>query len=90
MDSHVMQITEYHEQDDLLNVLTCLANASTYVFRGYSMQNQIYPQIIREEDLSSIEYDLLDEFEKYGSHYFDASTPIDETVPEIVETSEKV
>lgn len=78
MANNVMQIAEYyHEQDGLLDVLTHLANAGTYVFRGYSIQNQLYPQIIRGEDFSNVEYDLLDEFEKYGSHYFTASTPID-------------
>lgn len=72
------QIFEYSgNQDDLLDKLAHLANSGLYVFRGYNKQDQLLPIIIREKDYSGVEYELMNEFEKYGSHYFSANTPID-------------
>ncbi len=72
------QIAEYYDnQDELLNTLTYLASYGTYVFRGYNRQDQLLPNIIRDKDFSNVEAKLLNEFEKYGSHYFIANAPID-------------
>lgn len=72
------QISEYYgDQKELINTLTYLAGCNNYVFRGYNLQEQLLPNIIRKKDLSNVENNLLDEFEKFGSHYFVARTPID-------------
>lgn len=72
------KILEYYEnQSELIETLTYLANCGNYVFRGFNRQDQLLPNIIREKDFSKVEYDLLNEFEKFGSHYFNATTPID-------------
>ncbi|MEL4106292.1 FRG domain-containing protein [Oscillospiraceae bacterium WX1] len=67
----------YNQQDSLLNTLTYLASFGTYVFRGYNKQDNLLPLLIREKDYSGVEFELLNEFEKYGSHYFSADSPID-------------
>lgn len=78
MDKKNQQIAEYYsDQKTLIDALTYLANFGSYVFRGYNKQDQLLPIIIREKDFSNVEAELLSEFEKYGSHYFIASTPID-------------
>ena len=48
-----------------------------FVFRGYNKQEELRPKIIREKDYRNKERELLFDFEKYGSSYFHASTPID-------------
>lgn len=68
------------EVDPLINKLTLLARDAQhqYVFRGYNKQDQLYPGIIRgDTSFSDVEDELLEEFEKFGSHYFHARTPID-------------
>lgn len=67
----------YTDQEKLINALSYLAKCDTYVFRGYNKQDQLLPVIIRDKDFSGVEAELLSEFEKYGSHYFTANTPID-------------
>ena len=67
----------YDEKDSLIQDLTFLARQGNYVFRGYSKQDQLLPNIIREKDLSPNEKIYLNEFEKYGSHYFVATNPLD-------------
>jgi len=72
------QIQEYYDhKDDLIQDLTSLARQGNYVFRGYSKQDQLLPNLIRERDLSANEKIYLHEFEKYGSHYFVASNYLD-------------
>ncbi len=80
MENAKLEIKEYYNEnqnDALINDLIFLANAGTYVFRGYSLQDELFPKIIRKDDYSRVEFDLLDEFEKFGSHYFNANSPID-------------
>lgn len=48
-----------------------------YLFRGYSKQDELKPGIIRGKDYRNKERALLFDFEKYGSSYFHAMTPID-------------
>jgi len=71
-------IHEYYDQKDkLIQVLTYLARQGKFVFRGYTKQDQLLPNIIRDKDLSKHERFFLNEFEKYGSHYFVASNSMD-------------
>lgn len=75
--NNVTPITYMHNEHELINFLTELANSGKYVFRGYNTQDQLYPLIIRETDYSSYEFVFLEQFEKYASHYFSAYTIID-------------
>ena len=61
----------------VINRLNDLAQKGTFVFRGYGKQDELLPNIIRNENHSKIESELLHDFEKYGSNYFHASSPID-------------
>ncbi|MCR5457658.1 MAG: FRG domain-containing protein [Clostridiales bacterium] len=61
----------------LIERLNELVQKNNYVFRGYSKQDELLPALIRDNDYSSLEIDFLKEFEKYGSPYFHATTPID-------------
>jgi len=69
--------SEYYNMDELLIELTDLGKHGGNVFRGYNIREQILPSIIRGSDYTDVEFELLHEFEKYGSHYFAANTPID-------------
>jgi hypothetical protein len=78
MDEKNNYLDEYYtDQEKLINSLSFLATSGTYVFRGYNKQDQLLPIIIRDIDFSDFEAELLNRFEKYGSHYFSANTPID-------------
>lgn len=62
----------------VINRLNDLANEGIYVFRGYGKQEELYPNIIRDKkSYANREEALLRDFEKYGSSYFQATTPID-------------
>lgn len=61
----------------VIDKLNLLARNGDYVFRGYGKQEELFPNIIRKGDYANVENDLLYDFEKYGSSYFHASTPID-------------
>ena len=68
--------------EKVINTLNQLARSGEYVFRGYEQQEQIYPGICRKKDgkikdYRNIEAELLKEFEKYGSNYYKAVSPID-------------
>ena len=69
-------ILEIGSKDELINTLTNLACEKHYVFRGYSVQEQLYPTLIRKKAVS-LENDLLYEFERYAAHYVNAANPID-------------
>ncbi len=72
------RIREYYDQKEtLIQDLTYLAKIGSYVFRGYTKQDQLLPNIIRDKNLVTNERIYLNEFEKYGSHYFVASNPLD-------------
>lgn len=61
----------------VINKLNSLAMGGEYVFRGYSTQNELFPSIIRTQDYSKYEYELLQNFEKYGSNYFHTSNTVE-------------
>lgn len=66
----------FDKKDSLLERLTELALEKRYVFRGYSLQEQMLPGLIRNDEIS-IELDLLFQFEKYASQYVRAYNPMD-------------
>ncbi|MCR5653018.1 MAG: FRG domain-containing protein [Ruminococcus sp.] len=66
----------YHDKNELISKLTELASSGNYVFRGYSIQEQMLPNIIRK-NATDIEMKLLCEFEKYASQYINVNNPID-------------
>ena len=61
----------------VIDRLNELAKTGGYVFRGYGKQDELLPNIIRKGNYVDIEDKLLKDFEKYGSSYFHATTPID-------------
>ena len=61
----------------VVNHLNDLAQSGDYVFRGYGKQSEMLPGIIRDKDYTNLENRLLTDFERYGSNYFTANTPID-------------
>ena len=61
----------------VIEQLNVLARKGCYVFRGYGKQDELFPNIIRDKDHAKQEVRLLEDFEKYGSSYFHATTPID-------------
>ncbi len=63
--------------NDVITSLTDLAKNRNYVFRGYGKQSELFPQIIRDNDLSNREIELLVEFEKYGLQFFSVNNAID-------------
>ena len=74
-----MGIAKSHTIDnkkELIELLSSLAADMNYVFRGYSIQGQLLPSLIRNNAVD-IESELLYEFEKYANHYVKAANPID-------------
>ena len=64
------------EKSTLITRLTELAESGKYVFRGYSKQDQLQPNIIRK-NLVEKERDLLFEFERSANQYLNTSNPVD-------------
>ena len=80
MKVHNENIDTFHPYQGIQPVidrLNELAKKSEYVFRGYGKQDEMIPKIIRAKDYTNLEGKLLKDFEKYGSSYFHAATPID-------------
>lgn len=73
----IIRFDENSSLEKVIDKLAQLAKEGNYVFRGYEKQDQLLPSIIRDKDLQNCENILLHDFEKYGSHYFHANTPID-------------
>lgn len=71
-----MENNYYHDKNELISKLTALASNGNYVFRGYTIQKQMLPNIIRN-NVTDIELELLFEFEKYASQYVNVNNPID-------------
>ncbi len=63
--------------EGVIDRLNALARNGDYVFRGYGKQDELFPNVIRDKDYADVENELLHDFEKYGSNYFRANTPID-------------
>lgn len=76
MYSNELVIEESDGFMEVINTLTQLAINQNCVFRGYSIQDQLYPNIIRNKAVD-IEIELLNQFEKYGMQYMSANTAID-------------
>lgn len=67
----------FYEPKEIIKHLTDLAQDKTLVFRGYGKQQELLPNIIRENDLRNREIELLSYFEKYGLQYFSVNNSID-------------
>ena len=63
--------------DDVIYELSSLAKNKNLVFGGYGKQAELYPNIIRDNDLTNREIELLSSFEKYGLQYFSVNNAID-------------
>ena len=63
--------------DQIMELLLNLSAKGNYVFRGYENQAQLLPGLIRYDDLSEKEMNLLSDFERYGLQYFSPSTTFD-------------
>ena len=70
------EISTFTDKDSLIKHLTSLAISGDYVFRGYSIQSQMLPSILRKK-VVDLEKELLIDFERYGSQYISISNPID-------------
>lgn len=66
-----------YSADEVINELSSLAKNKNLVFRGYGKQTELYPNIIRNSDLTNREIELLSNFEKYGLQYFSVNNAID-------------
>lgn len=62
--------------EEIIKYLTDLAKTGEYVFRGYSIQEQMQPNLTRNK-VQDIELELLSEFEKYGIQYCISNNSID-------------
>ena len=80
MKVHNENVDTFHPYQGIQPVidrLNELAQKGVYVFRGYGKQDEMIPKLIRDTDYRNLEGTLLNDFEKYGSSYFHATTPID-------------
>ncbi len=63
---------------DILTHINDLIMSGRYAFRGYSHENELLPGVVRNGESYKLAESLwLEEFEKYGSHYFQANSSID-------------
>lgn len=76
-DSFIDTFGPEKKPDDVISRLNELAEEGYYIFRGYGIQSELLPGIMREKKFINKEKALLTDFEKYGSSYFHATTPID-------------
>ena len=72
-----MSTEVFQKANNVISALTELAKDRKLVFRGYSKQDELFPNIIRDKDLRNREIELLAEFEKYGPQYFSVNNAID-------------
>lgn len=63
--------------DQIMQLLLDLSSKGHFVFRGYEKTAQLLPGLIRYDDLSKKEMQLLSDFERYGLQYFSPSTTFD-------------
>lgn len=71
------KIFNSRELDELINYLSELSKDNNIVYRGYNKQDELLPNIIRDKDFTNFENLLLERFERFGSNYFEARSPID-------------
>lgn len=77
-DDSIIRIEESDGVQRVISELTALARNGRYVFRGYNKQDELLPALIRDKtSYVDVEKKLLEDFERYGSHYFHATSPID-------------
>ena len=75
---HRICFNESDNTNDIIALIMQLAHERRFFFRGYNSDSEIYPGILRGGlDLKEKEELLLQDFEKYGSHYFQANSTID-------------
>lgn len=67
---------EIDSKEILINELNHLISEGNYVFRGYSIRDEVLPSIVRKKE-SDLEIELLYMFEKYGIQHINANNPID-------------
>lgn len=67
----------FTDEDSLIKYFFTLLKNPNNIYRGYNKDEELYPQIIRYEDLSKKEFAFLDEFEKYGSTYFSTNNDME-------------
>ena len=72
-----MQTQTVQTANETIALLSELAKNRNLVFRGFSKQSELFPNIIRENDLRNREIELLVDFEKYGLQYFSVNNAID-------------
>ena len=72
-----MQDLTFYNANEVIAELTELAKNRALVFRGYGKQSELFPNIIRDSDLTNREIELLSSFEKYGLQYFSVNSAID-------------
>ena len=69
-------IDTYDDKKSLIDRLTDLTQSGNYIFRGYSKQDQLLPNILRR-NLVDQEKALLFEFERSANQYLNTSNPVD-------------
>ena len=73
----MMKFESQVNADEIIKELNSFALNGGYVFRGYGKQEELLPRIIREEGPTEKEEALLMDFERYGSSFFSAMSPIE-------------
>ncbi len=72
----MLKVETYKDKSSLITRLTELTENGKYVFRGYSKQDQLLPNILRR-NLADQEMALLFEFERSANQYINTSNPVD-------------
>ncbi len=72
----MLKTETFNNKSALIARLTELAESGNWVFRGYSKQDQLHPNIIRRK-LVDQERELLFEFERSANQYLNTSNPVD-------------
>ncbi len=67
----------FDDFEKLILFLNQLIQNNNNIYRGYSYDEEIYPNIIRMKDLSMYEEDFLTQFERYGLAYFSANNAME-------------
>jgi len=76
MATNNLNYNTYDNYEDLLEFLLRLSKNRNLVYRGYSLNEHLLPNLLRKK-FAEYELTLLDRFERYGRSYFSATNPID-------------
>ena len=71
-----LEMESFDNKSSLIARLTELVESGNFIFRGYSKQDQLHPNIIRRK-LVDQESALLFEFERSANQYINTSNPVD-------------